>query len=195
MKKFFAIYVVLMALTIQYAEAGMLVEPYLGYDQSSMEVVTVGNVDASATNSGLDYGARAGYRFSQGMWLSAEYALGNGSVKPKDSAQEDATYTKSAMSAVVGYDHDKFRLWLGYGVSDKLTFKDSTGTTNLSGTNYKLGFGFKPAAQFSVNLEYLVPSYTKFNNGGADADVSTAFSKLNGASTQLSLSMPFDLGK
>lgn len=195
MKKFFAIYVLLMALQVQQADAGVLLEPFLGYDQAPMEVVTVTNTDVSATNSGLDYGARAGYRFSQGLWLSAEYSAGSGKGKSKVAGQEDSTYTKAAMSAVVGYDHRDFRFWGGYGVSDKMTFKDSTGETNFSGTNYKVGFGYKAAPSVSVNLEYLVPSYTKYNTGGADADVSTMFSKMSGASTQLSVSMPFDLGK
>lgn len=196
MKKFFAVYVVLMALQVQQANAGVLLEPFVGYDQAPMEVVTAANSDVSATNSGLDYGLRAGYRFSQGMWLSAEYSLGSGNGKPKAAGQEDSTYTKSAMSAVVGYDHGDFRMWGGYGLSDKLTFKDSTGETNFSGTNYKLGLGYKVVPSVSVNLEYQVPTYTKYNsNGGADADLSTAFSKMSGASTQLSVSMPFDLGK
>lgn len=195
MKKFFVVYIVLMALQINEAQAGVLLEPFLGYDQASMNAVTVGNTDVSSTASGMDYGARAGYRFSQGMWLSAEYSLGSGNGKPKDSSQEDSTYTKNAMSALVGYDEGAFRFWGGYGVSEKLTFKNSTGESNLSGTSYKLGAGYKPAPNFSVNLEYLVPTYTKYNNGGADADVDTAFSKLNSSSIQLSLSMPFDLSK
>lgn len=195
MKKVFMIYMVLLALQIKEAQAGVLLEPFLGYDQAGMTVVTAGGTDVSSTNSGMDYGARAGYRFSQGMWLSAEYSLGSGNGKPKNAGQEDSTYTKSAMSALVGYDQGSFRFWGGYGVSEKLTFKDSTGETNLMGTNFKAGFGYKPTPDFSVNLEYLVPKYTKFNTGGADADVDTAFSKLTGSSIQLSLSLPFDLSK
>lgn len=196
MKKLFAILAFLMVLQVQHAYAGVLLEPVLGYEQTPMEVVTVSNTDVSSTSSGLNYGARAGFRFSQGMWVSGEFVMGSGNGKPKNAGQEDSTYTKSAMSAVVGYDHSNFRMWLGYGVTDKMTFKDSTGETNFSGTNYKLGLGYKVVPSVSVNLEYLVPTYTKFNsNGGTDSDVSTMFSKMSGASTQLSVSMPFDLGK
>lgn len=196
MKKFFAIYVLLMALQVQQANAGVLLEPYIGYEQAPMDVVTVTPTDVSATDSGMFYGVRAGYRFADGLWLGAEYSAGSGNGKPKDATQADSTYSKSAMSAVVGYDHGDFRVWGGYGLSDKMTFKDTTGETNFTGTNYKLGVGYKPVPSMSVNLEYLVPTYTKYNmNGGTDADVSTMFSKMSGSSTQLSVSMPFDFAK
>jgi len=179
------------------ARAGVLLEPFVGYGQTTVSTTDLSATDAQSKDSGLGYGSRLGYRFNQSFWIAAEYAAGNGTSKSSTPGIADMNYNNTAMSAVVGYDHNHFRVWAGYGFSDKVTLKDSSGTeTNFSGTNYKLGVGLRPSTSFSVNFEYLIPKYTKYNTaGGADADVSTIYSKMDVSSMFLSVSFPFDLGK
>jgi len=196
MNRLLAVYILLVGVLIGFhANAGVLLEPFVGYDQETLAFTDTGGTEASSTNTGLDYGARIGYRFNPAWWVAAEYAAGSGTAKSSVAGSADSTYTKNAMGAVVGYEQGSFRFWGGYGLSHALTVKTASSETKYSGTNYKLGVGYKATGSVSVNLEYLVPQYKTINSGGVDADMSTAYSKFNGTSTCLSVSFPFDLSK
>jgi len=197
MKQLLGIYVGIFVLMLSFeVQAGALVEPFLGYDQSTLSAKDLSGNDMGAKNSGLDYGARLGYRLDNGVWFAGEYAAGSGDSKSNVAGTADSTYTRSSMGAVVGFDHNQFRFWGGYGLSDKLIAKSAAGSeTTFTGSNYKVGVGFKAMPWMSVNFEYIVPSYTKFDSGSGEADVSTVFSEFNSTSACLTLSFPIDFGK
>lgn len=178
------------------ANAGVLVEPYIGYDQSTMKNTTVGGVSDGATNSGLDYGARFGYRFSQGFWAAAEYAAGSGKSKSDTAGATDSDYSKTALGAVFGYNTGRWNFWAGYGFSDTLTVKQSgSADVDITGTSLKVGAGFRATPNVSVNLEYMMPKYTKMKSSGMEFDIDTIYSKFDTSGTMLSVSFPFDITK
>lgn len=197
MKQLLSIYMGIFVLMLSFeVHAGAFVEPYLGYDQATLNAKDLSGSDMGAKNSGLDYGARLGYRLGNGVWFAGEYAAGSGDSKSNVAGAPNSTYTRSAMGAVVGFDHGQFRFWGGYGLSDKLTAKAAAGTeTTFSGSNYKVGLGFKPMSWMSVNFEYVVPTYSKYDSGSGEADVSSAFSQFDTTSSCLTLSFPFDFSK
>lgn len=190
MKKLLSL--VVLVLGVQ-AHAGVIVEPFIGYDSSSLKTTDIGGTTGSATNSGMDFGARLGYRFGQGFWVAAEYAGGSGKSK-NDTTEQD--YSKSAMSAVFGYDMGRFNVWAGYGFSDKITLKNSgSPDTDITGTNLKVGVGFEAVNHVALNLEYLMPKYTKLNAGSGDVTISDFYSKFDTSGVMFSVSFPFDLSK
>lgn len=175
------------------AQAGILAEPFLGYDQSSIKSTDLGGTTGGAKNSGMDYGARIGYRFNQGVWVAAEYTGGSGTSKSEVAGNPDQDYTKTALGAVIGYNTGRLRFWGGYGISDAVKLK--TDNVDVTGTNMKLGFGFMATSHVSVNLEYIVPKYTKLKASGVEFDVKDVYSKFDSSGAMLSVSFPFDLTK
>ncbi len=178
------------------AKAGFLAEPFIGYDQSTVKYTDIGGTSSGSTNSGMDYGARLGYRFNQGLLLAVEYAGGSGTNKSDTVGTADSDYTKAAMGAIIGYDFGRFSIWAGYGFSDKVTSK-TTGQadSDMTGTNMKVGFGYKVVNHVSVNLDYIIPKYTKSISGGTETDLSTVFTKFDTSGAMLSVSFPFGSGK
>jgi len=184
-----------MVLGVQ-ANAGVIVEPFVGYDQSTLKTTTTAGASDGSTNSGLDYGARLGYRFNQGFWVAAEYAGGSGKSKSDTAGVEDSDYSKSAMGAVFGYSTGRWNFWGGYGFSDTITVKQSgAADMDITGTNLKVGAGFRAASNVSVNLEYIMPKYTKIKASGMEFDVDSIYSKFDTSGAMLSVSFPFDLTK
>lgn len=175
------------------SQAGVLVEPFVGYDQEKTEATPTVGSDFTVTNKGLNYGARLGYRFSQGLWLAGEYTLGHGDSESSQAGASSSTYTKSIAGAVIGYDVNRFRFWGGYGFSAKSTVKDDSGETDFTGTVLKVGAGYKALNRLSLNLEYVIPKFNEFEAGGIKGDISTVFSKFDSSAVSLSLSFPFDL--
>lgn len=178
------------------AKAGVFVEPFLGYDQSTLKTTDVGGTTDGSTNSGMDYGARLGYELNQGLWFAIDYTAGSGKSKSDTAGTLDSDYTKSALGAVIGYNVGRFSFWGGYGFSDSIKITQSgTADTDFSGTNMKVGFGIKAVPHVSVNLDYIIPKYTKITQSGVDYDVSTFYSKFDASGFMLSVSFPFELTK
>ena len=175
------------------ARAGIMAEPFVGYSMGTLNA-TVSSVDVTSKASGVGYGARLGYRFPMGLSLAGEYLGGSGTIKYDTAGTTDDTYSETAMGLVVGYDHGMFRVWAGYGVSDELTDKQTTGDVVFKGTNFKVGVGVMPVQHLSINFEYLIPKYTKFTTGGVESDISTIYSKFDTSTMFLSVSAPFEFG-
>ncbi|MDG0817712.1 outer membrane beta-barrel protein [Bdellovibrio svalbardensis] len=175
------------------SQAGVLLEPFVGYDQEKIEATPTAGSGFTVTNKGFNYGARLGYRFSQGLWLAGEYTMGSGDSESSQAGSSSSTYSKSIAGAVIGYDVNSFRFWGGYGFSAKSTVKDDSGETDFTGTLLKAGAGYMALNKLSINLEYIIPKFDKFESGGVKGDISTIFSKFDSSVVSLSLSFPFDL--
>ncbi|NUM59466.1 MAG: outer membrane beta-barrel protein [Bdellovibrionaceae bacterium] len=190
MKKYISL--MILFLSVQ-SHAGFIAEPFVGYNSGSSKATTISGTLASSTSSGFDYGIRAGFLFGQSFWIAGEYTGGSG--KDKDSSSE-TDYTRTAIGVVIGYKlPNKYNFWLGYGTSDKITYKDSTTEIYTSGTNAKFGFGYEVAKNVDVNVELIVPKYSKFGNSTTEVDISSAFSKYDVSFALISLSFPFGFSK
>jgi hypothetical protein len=185
------------------AHAGILLEPFVGYDMGANKTTDTSSVDQSSKFSGTGFGARLGFRFMNGVSLAAEYASSSGTIKDNSgqAAIQDSNYSRAATSAVLGYDRGIWRFYVGYGFSDALTEKannvNTTVDSKLTGTSYKLGVGVMPIRHVAVNLEYCVPTYKTINSdtisaSGLSTDLSAYYSTFATSVTSLVVSFPFD---
>ena len=178
--------------------AGILLEPFVGYDSGTTTATTTaayGGTTQKSKLTGTSYGARLGYRFTGGFLIAGEYTASSGKVKDDAGVNADVDYTHSATGLYLGFDQGLFRAWLGYGFTDKLISKSNSGDDTTLGTNMKIGIGVMPIRHLSVNLEYFVPTYKKYTAAGqSEVDVSTIYSKYDSSVLTLSLSTPFDFG-
>lgn len=188
------------------AQAGILIEPYVGYGSgtyaSSFKTSTT---TYDTTTSGAMYGGRLGLSFL-GLWLAADYTSTSPSVtfaKPADTSKGSAISNMAFIDA--GFDFPfLFRFWGGYGVSNyqKINYQSSAGLPMevkfKGGSAVKAGLGFKLAYFFSVNFEYIKPTYTKYEVitdgvSAGEADVDTDFSELKQDMYSVSISFPLNL--
>lgn len=173
--------------------AGLIADPFVGLNTGSSNGTTIAGVKTGSNNSGLDYGLRAGYLFGQSFWTAIEYTGGSG--KDKDSSSE-TDYSRTATGLVLGYKlPNKYNIWLGYGVSDKITYKTSLIDLYTSGTNLKFGFGYELAKNVAVNVEYVLTNYSKFGSGSTELNLKDVYSKYDVSFAVISISFPFGFSK
>lgn len=194
MKKLFMVLGSMTALAIP-AQAGLMLEPYLGYETSTVSATgTVGGVAGipmDQKNTGTTMiGGRIGYKLLIPIWIAADVSTGSGTYK-YDAALAGATlgdvsFTRMNTYATVGFDFPiLFRAWLGIGVGNKTTVKDNSGSSDVKGgSSQKLGLGLTFLPMISVNVEY-------FTN---KPDMpSSAITKYEETGLQVGLSLPLDL--
>lgn len=66
------------------AQAGLMIEPYVGYERSAAKAdFKIANIaaltDASGTMTGTSYGLRLGYKLLLG-WVALDYSAGSGKM-------------------------------------------------------------------------------------------------------------------
>ncbi len=175
-------YGILLSLFVSFsAHAGFMAEPWLGYESGTIKCTSVANIGCSSKTTGMNYGARLGWLFPAGLWLAADYAGGSGKIKyDAGGAEDDGSRTR--LGAAFGYDMMMgFRMFGGYGFSNTLKSKSSSGETKFKGTEYYVGVGYRTPVRITINLEYHVDSLPKYDvSSGAitftDRDTSGAFS-------------------
>lgn len=178
-----ALFVLFAALTFnQAAQAGVLLEPYLGYVSGQTKQASTANF------TGTEFGARVGYT-TLGFALGVEYAA--------TSFTDDSTPKNDLKGGDLGvFVAFKFpvlvRAYATYFPSSEIKDTASGGidTTLKSGNVMKLGVGFTGLPFINVNLEYITSSYSKAEAGGISGDLDP---KLTGTAYALSISAPFDL--
>lgn len=179
------------------AHAGFMAEPWIGYESGTTQCTyaTSGN-DCGAKNTGYDYGARLGWMFGGGFWLAAEYTGGSGTIKYDNGAADD-TSEQTVIGASLGFDMASgLRFFAGYGLTDSLKVKSSSSDMTLKGTEVKVGLGYKFKNNISLNLEYHMDTYTKYDIGSlTDQDASALFSTFKPARAMLTVGYVFGSGK
>lgn len=155
------------------AQAGFMIDPYIGIGQTKTSVDVASADDETSTSTVL--GSRLGYSF---ILVSAgiDYQI----MKAEDAAEDDVTVNN--ISAFVGVDLPiLFRFWAEYFISSNydsddldVSFKDG----------YGIGIGFTGLPFVSLNLEIEALNYD-VDFGGNDFDYTVA-------STILSASIPFN---
>lgn len=170
------------------AQAGTLIEPYLGYEMAKLSATTIApaaNVDATGNATAL--GVRLGWQ-SFGLFVAGDYQLVSGGKYKADAGDFD--YTRSNLYLTVGYDFPILvRVYGGYGLTNETTFKDTTETKFSGGSAMKVGVDFSFFPLVRVGLEQHV---RKFKDAGS-ADVDALYSKFDDNVTQLVVSLPFVL--
>lgn len=159
------------------ANAGILVEPYLGYTKGKWEMGST-----SQDFSGVYYGGRLGYSML-GLMGGLDFQTG----KLKDnSSPTNIDLTPSDLGIFVGYNLPvMLRVYGSYFFSSKLK-SEAAGTSNTyEGKNMRLGVGFTSLPFVSINLEYGLGTYTKDSSGSLSSDMKTKWFGLN-------VSVPFD---
>jgi hypothetical protein len=169
------------------AQASLMIEPYVGYQLGSVNeknVVTPAN-DSKGSLNGTALGARLGYRFLI-PWIALDYTSFSGKLKPSNSLVPDADATQSSLAIVVGADLPVLlRAWAGYGFMNELKLKDTT-TNKLKGSYTKVGLGWTMLPLVSLNFEYQMNNYSKYNGN----DIKSTYSKFDHNAFMISLSLP-----
>jgi hypothetical protein len=195
MKKIFAVFAVALGMSSA-AHAGILVEPYLGYEMGDIKYKFVGSsVDHTDSTSGVSYGLRVGYKFLI-PWVALDYTSGTATAKP-DPASTDYDLTKSSLGAVVGVSLPLIRAWAGYGFSNEITNKGTSGNpdTKFKGNYLKAGVGLGILPLVDINLEYKINDLKKVDlgQGAGDQDKSAVFDSNKYDTIMISVSVPFNL--
>lgn len=177
MKKLLAV----MALMVGFssaAHAGIMIEPYLGYEIGKF-------TDADGKSTGVTVGGRLAYKAPLFLWLGLDGSFGSsGKYKPDSGSDADMKHT--SLYGVVGFDFPiLFRVWAGYGFSDQFAL-DTPYNSTFKGKNYKLGASFTGLPFICLNAEYIKGTTDEISGGTlANSSPSTKFE-----SVMLSVSLP-----
>lgn len=182
---------VLVFLASSYAHAGFIAEPYLGIESMTTKGKPLTGTEAKSSASGVSYGARLGYRFGQSIWLAGDYKGSSGSDK-SDSSSTD--YSTSALSVLVGYQHNKYNFWAGYGLSETQNVQ-TTPALELTGTSFKAGFGYKTAENIRANVEVSIPKYTKVKSSTVELEMDQIYSSFDVSTVLFTVSYIFGGGR
>ncbi len=161
------------------ANAGILLEPYLGYETGTQKSST-----SSDNYSVMGFGARVGYTLPL-VWFGLDYSTGSGKLK---SSGTDYDITGTNLFADVGIAIPLLRAWFGYGLQSTLTEKTAGGDAKITGDIMKIGAGFTGLPFIAINVEYLMYTPKKQTYGG----VESTLSGMSGTGLMLSVSAPFD---
>lgn len=135
------------------ASAGILLEPYVGYQVAKNSGVSEGDI------KGLGYGARLGWTMPL-LFVAFDYSMAAAKYEPDAGGEADWDYT--AMGVVVGASLPVIRVWAGYNFSAELEQEGGAGT--FEGSGMKAGVGFKmPVLPISFNVEYLTNTYDEID--------------------------------
>ncbi|MBT3234559.1 MAG: outer membrane beta-barrel protein [Bdellovibrionales bacterium] len=209
MKKFLLGSVVVTTLLIAaQANAGFLVEPYLGYRAGTLDIVVknsgASNGEYEYTINGSGYGLRAGYG-ALGFMAGIDYGLG--SITEKFSSGPSITlgddeYDTTQIGAFLGYNLPiMFRVWASYYFTAELEIPKNNSVTGsdkgdlLAGSGLGIGVGFTGLPIISINLEYKSFTYDEFTDGITGVVTtypSNTIDEITSSEILLSISAPFD---
>lgn len=169
-----ALLILISFLAVKSAQASILVEPYLGYTMSDYETGT-----SSYDANGLIYGARLGYELPL-LWFALDYMMTDQTVEtnPESDGSAQRIGAVAGVTAPLG-----IRAWLGYYFSDKFEFD---GGSELEGSGFKLGVGFRLIPLLHMNFEYLSSTYDKSDGASISPE-----REINGFAVSLSVPVSF----
>lgn len=164
---------------IPQAQAGVLLEPYLGYHMGNAKQ------GASTLNStGIVMGGRIGYG-QMGLGAGLDIMQGTWTAK-KDSTKYDTA--PSDLGIFVGYTFPvMLRVYGVYNFQSNTSYKDTTGSFKVKGSGIKLGVGLTTLPFVAVNLEYRSTTYDQNSAGQSLTD------KIKEDTYGLVVSLPLDL--
>ena len=187
------------------AKAGLLLEPYLGYEFGQTEI-TYGNgagpFAGGSTKwdySGSALGARIGYTAPAIFFIAADYSLGssmNFKINSDSTGQQTGgDGSRSSLFLVAGAKILVLRGYVGYGFINDYTSKGSSGDSTLKGQSIKLGASFTGIPIFAINAEMVNTTFNKIKTSSGETDFSDGAMWKAGKATSymISISAPFDI--
>lgn len=178
------------------AQAGILIEPYLGYESSAFKYANASSPSLEYTDkiTGTGVGLRLGYKFLI-PWVALDYSMTTGKAKAGSPTDVDYDASQTGIGAVIGADLPLIRGWAGYGFSNDFVRKATSTTveTKLKGTYTKVGVGFKIIPFLSLNLEYKMNNVDKIEANGVTMNKSAMFASQTNNALFFSVSAPFNL--
>lgn len=201
--KFLKAFVTFAFLMTTTANAGLLVEPYLGYSFGSAETNVSNAGGANGTYdikaSGYRLGGRLGYQFL-GFMGGVDYGIGAAKEKissiPNGTSYSLDDYNVSQLGIFAGYELPiLFRFWATYYTSYKMEVDGGSNNGDEdSGSGFGLGAGFTGLPFVSLNLEYksITIDETEFAGGGSVKYPTNQISERDINEIVLSVSLPLD---
>lgn len=179
----------------QHANAGLYVEPLVGYTQANTEYTAktaYGGASEKSAITGLVYGGELGWNFGM-LRIGANVEMGNQEVK----AESTGTTTKWATSAallMVGYKFPKDII--GYvGIGTGSSVDDQTPKTTVTGTVLKAGGSHEFVNHVAVSVEWIVYNWDESTTEGSSAiKFADYYEKYSSNGVQASLRFPFEIG-
>lgn len=172
------------------ANAGVLLEPYLGYKIASGDRAITTATEYSFNTPTI--GGRVGYQFL-GFMAGLDYSMSTGSFGLETKTLTTTTEVNNdqdQFGLFVGYNLPiLFRVWGTYFLSSNLEQAD--GDEN-KGSGFALGAGFTGLPFVSLNLEIRSISYDEFYDKSAGT-TTTLNPTSDYTEVLLSVSMPIDL--
>ena len=184
------------------AQAGVMIEPYIGYETGTQSAkfkssyLPSANTDLGGIVSATALGARLGYNVL-GFWAALDYMATSGTLKYDTSTLKDSDLTRSTLGVTAGFNFPiLLRAWGGYIWQDDSKFKGTGTETTLSGGGYKLGLGFSGLPFVSLNLEYIVRNFNSHKGSAQDAgagyNFDQSYNEYRHNTYLLSVSLPLD---
>lgn len=163
------------------AQAGIYLEPYLGYSSTDYESSSSTNNNAS----GMGYGMKAGYSML-GLGFGLDYSAGT--MKTDGTPKTEIKSTD--IGVFVGYTLPiLLKAQASYFFSTKAEL-DSDPKFTLTGSGMKIGAGYTGLPFVALNFDYFTNSYNKFKFGGTSGTLSP---KAEIKGFIISVSLPFNL--
>lgn len=174
MKKLIAVFALISGFACV-SQAGVLIEPYLGYEMGTTKDAIDGKLE------GTQMGLRLAYTAPVFFWAGLDATMGM-SAKAKADGVPDEEAKRTTVSGVVGVDFPILvRAWLGYSFVNEIKFDAG----KYKGNQTKVGVGFTGLPFVSLNFEYVTEKFDKFEDF-------TVNPELKNDSYVVSVSLPFE---
>lgn len=187
--KFAQLFILVLAfLVIKPAQAGLLLEPVLGYSLSKFETDLPGSSEEKA--NGASVGGRVGYQ-NLGFQLGLDYLRSNLNVDDKNFKED---LVSSEFAGFIGFEFPILvRVYAAYifaaSAESDVDFGLGAGKQAFElndGNGMKLGVGFTVLPFLDINVEYRKGTYSERKIGATKLDVDTDFSAV-----MVGVSLPF----
>jgi hypothetical protein len=206
--------ILLLALLSPSILAGLLIEPYVGYNlgmSSDYKATVSGAAGAykSSPTAGPEYGGRLGYSFL-GLFVAADYSMlsfdSKDTITTLDGSAVTGTEDKSsvdqtAMGLAVGYELPiLLRVWgkylfdVGWDVNN--TTLTPTTTEEISGSGIAVGLGFTALPFLNIYAEYqsvTMDTVDKATTSSGDVKANYTDYERKRTSITIGISLPLDI--
>ena len=180
MKSIFKLAALVLVLVTTSAQAGLLVEPVLGFNVNNK--LEQDSFDTKGI--GASYGGRLGYQ-NYGFQIGLDY-LASSIDMDEDTFKNN--FKSTDWGAFVGFEFPILvRVYAGYIFSAKGEVSTDSGKAKMEGNGTKIGVGFTGLPFVDINVEYRRGTYDDVKIGGVNSD-DTDFSSL-----MLGVSLPLNL--
>ncbi len=163
------ILIALIILSCSHSQAGIFLEPYVGYYLGETDVKGPSS-NVANDDSGMAYGARLGFTVGGYLYVAGDATLIKGEYENSSSNTTDDLEVLS-YAAVAGIRFGMFHVWYGHAFKVESETMDEGVATDYEGTGWKAGIGTRLFGKINLNLEYLTSEMDTVD--GADIPTSS----------------------